>query len=60
MDGRYKIVDNELLIMICCPKDSFFGGEGRGLHSLLAAYPAALGSILDVPNNFCLDVTEIY
>ena len=29
MDGRYKIVDNELLIMICCPKDSFFG-EGWG------------------------------
>ena len=59
MDGCYKILDNELLIMIWCPKDSFFG-EGRGLHGLLAAYPAALGSILDVPKNFSLDDVENY
>ena len=30
MDGCYKILDNELLIMICCPKDSFFRGRGGG------------------------------
>ena len=30
------------------------------LHSILAPHPAAPSSILGIPNNFSLDVAEIY
>ena len=40
-------------------KFSFMGAAQRR-GSILASYPAALGLIFTVPNNFSLDVAEIY
>ena len=46
-----------------CANCSFLGGVKGAANpggSIHASHPASLGSILEVPNSFSLDVAEIY